>query len=116
MVPVMIDSTISHPKELKEDPKTSTWFKDHTGLFKELMVEDSKISKGDWECFNRTVYHPYIQGVIDHISSKLKASNIFSAFSLFDPHHMPIASSEDCLQDYDKDNLQAFISFYGGEQ
>ena len=75
MVPVMVDSIISRPKELNEDSKTSTWFKDHTGLFKELMGEDSKISKGDQECFKRTVYHPYIHVVIDHISSRLKASN-----------------------------------------
>ena len=85
MVPVMVDSTIFRPKELKEDPKTSIWFKDHTGLVK----EDSKISNGVQERFNRAVNYPYIQGVIDHISSRLKASNIFSAFYLFDPHHMP---------------------------
>lgn len=29
-VPVMVENTVSHPKELKEDPKMSTWFKDHT--------------------------------------------------------------------------------------
>ena len=62
MVPAMVNSTISLPKESNEDPKTSTWFKDHTALSKELMGEDSKISKGDQEHFNRIVYHPYILG------------------------------------------------------
>ena len=38
--PVIVDSTISCLKELKEDLKTSTWFKDRTGVFKELMGDD----------------------------------------------------------------------------
>ena len=36
----MVVSTISCPKELKEDYKTSTWFKNRTGMFKELMEKD----------------------------------------------------------------------------
>ena len=36
----MVDSTISCLKELKEGPTTSTWLKDHTGVFKELLGED----------------------------------------------------------------------------
>ena len=36
----MVDSTISCLKELKEDPKTSTWFKDRTGVLKELIGKD----------------------------------------------------------------------------
>ena len=45
MVPVLVDSTIFCLKELKEDSKTSTWFKDHTGLFKKLTGEDSDSQK-----------------------------------------------------------------------
>ena len=37
---VMVDSTISCVKELKKDPNTSTWFKDRTGVFGELMGKD----------------------------------------------------------------------------
>ena len=36
----MVDNTISCVKELKEDPKTSTWFEDHTGVFKEILGDD----------------------------------------------------------------------------
>ena len=41
----MVDSTIPCLKELKENPKTKTGFKDSTGMFKELMVEDWDIQK-----------------------------------------------------------------------
>ena len=98
MVPVMIDSTVSRLRELKEEPRSSTWFKDHTSVFKDLVGEDSGISEGDLEHFNKTVYRPYIQSVIDHISSRLKASNVFSAFSVFDPRHLPSS-------DYGNDNM-----------
>ena len=78
------------------------------------MGEDSEISEGDQECFKRKVYHPYIQGVINHISSRMNTSIIFSACSLFDPCHLHC--SEGGLQVYGKDNLQALITFYGSEQ
>ena len=40
IVPVMVGSTSFCLKELKEDPKTSTYFKDCTSVLKELMAED----------------------------------------------------------------------------
>ena len=40
------------------------------------MAEDSEILEGDQKCLSRTVYHSYIQGVFDHISSRLKSSSI----------------------------------------
>ena len=36
----MVDSTISCKKELKEEPKTTSWFEDHIGVFKELLGEE----------------------------------------------------------------------------
>ena len=36
----MVESAISCLKGLKEDRKTSIWFKDRTGVFKEQMGED----------------------------------------------------------------------------
>ena len=36
-VPVMVESAISCLKELKDDRKISTWFKDCASVFKELM-------------------------------------------------------------------------------
>ena len=111
-VPVMVENTISRLKELKEDPKTSTWFKDHTDVFKELMG-DEEISEDEGR-FNTTVYRPYIQGIIDHISSRLDSKGVFSAFSLFDPRHLP--TSEDSLAEYGEDKLDDLITFYGNEQ
>ncbi len=92
-VPVMVESTISRLKELKEYLTSSTWFNDLTSVFAKLG--DSEISYVDQESFIRKVYRPYIQGVIDHISTRLKASDTLSAFSLVDPRNSP--SSEDCL-------------------
>ena len=55
IVPVMLDSTTFGLEELKEDPKTSTWFKDCTGVFKGIKntQQDSSLSniQGD-ESFN----------------------------------------------------------------
>ena len=62
--------------------------------------------------FNRKVYCSCIQS--DESFSKLKVSNISSAFSLFDSRIFP--SLEDCVQEYGKDNLQILLSFYGSEQ
>ena len=111
-VPVMVESTVSRLKDLKERPTSSTWFNDHASVYAELG--DSEISDVDQETFIRKVYRPYIQGVIDHISSRLKASDTFSAFSLFDPRHSP--SSEDRLSTYGTESLQTLTNFYGSEQ
>ena len=42
ILPVMVDNTVPCVKELKEDPKINTGFKDRTGtcMFKEHMGED----------------------------------------------------------------------------
>ena len=98
MVLVMVDTySTAFKMELKEDPKTSTWFKDHISVFEELMAEYSKILEGDHKCFNRTDYHPYILGVIDRISGKVTMSSIFLivTFSLFSANHF--SNSKDCL-------------------
>ena len=61
-------------------------------------TEDNK------ECFNGKVYCFCIQGDESFkCFSKMKVSNISSAFSLFDSRLFP--SSNDFLQEYDKDNL-----------
>ena len=79
-VPIMDESTLSRLREWKETPSSSTCFKDHTSVFTE--VAESEVSYAVRDNFTKAVYRPYIQGVIDHISSRLKASDTFSAFSL----------------------------------
>ena len=60
-------------------------------------------SEGNKKSSNRIVRCSCIQGNESFKSfSKLKVSNISSAFSLFDSRLFP--SSEDCLQEYGKDN------------
>ena len=95
-VPGMVESTLSRLRELEETPRSSTWFKDHKSVLTE--VAELEVSDATQEAFIKSVYHPYIQGVIDHISSRLKASDTFSAFPLFDPRHLP--SSEAQLSTY----------------
>jgi len=111
-VPGMVESTLSRLRELKETPSSSTWFKDHKSVF--IEVAESEVSDATQEAFTKSVYRPYIQGVIDHISSRLKTSDTFSAFSLFDPRHSP--SSEDQLSTYGTETLQILTKFYGSEQ
>ena len=86
----MVSGTIKRLQELKEHPATSTWFKDHLKVFTETSqssLQDVSISKADKTSFLSRIYRPYIQSVIDHISSRMESSDIFSAFSIFDPIH-----------------------------
>ena len=88
----MVSGTIKRLQELKEHPATSTWFKDHLNVFTETSqssLQDVSVSEADKTSFLSRIYHPYIQSVIDHISSRMESSDIFSAFSIFDPIHLP---------------------------
>ena len=89
----MVDS--NSLKKLKEDPKTSTWFKDRVKCVQGAYGRGQRDSEGNQERFNRTVYCSCIQGDSFKSFSKLNVSNISSAFSLFDSRLFP--SSEDCL-------------------
>ena len=72
------------------------------------------ISDEEEQQFMMQVYHPYIQSVIDCISSRLKSSDLVSAFSIFDPRHLP--GKEEELAMYDVETLQKLTNFYGKEQ
>ena len=52
--------------------------------------------------------------MIDHISSRMESSDIFSAFSIFDPIHLP--DSEEFLSTYGMEKLRTLTDFYGKEQ
>ena len=60
------------------------------------------------------MYRPYIQSVIDHITSRLQSSDVFSAFSVFDPSNLP--DSEESLTFYGTENIKVLTDFYGHEQ
>lgn len=75
---------------------------------------ESEVSDVDKESFLKKVYCPYVQNVIDHISTWLKASNTFAASSVFDPRHLP--STEDYLSTYGTEKLQILTKFYDCEQ
>ena len=116
-VPVMVSGTIKRFQELKEHPATSTWFKDHLKVFTETSqssLQDVSVSEADKTSFLSRIYRPYIQSVIDHISSRMESSDIFSAFSIFDPIHLP--DSEESLSTYGMEKLRTLTDFYGKEQ
>ena len=108
-VPVMVSGTIKRLQELKEHPATSTWFKDHLKVFTETnqsSLQDVSVSEADKTSFLSQIYH-----VIDRISSRMESSDIFSAFSLFDPIHLP--DSEESLSTYGMEKLCTLTDFYG---
>ena len=116
-VPTMVSSTIERLRELKECPSSSTWFKDHTAVFsnpKQLGDKQIIVAESDQAYFLQNIYCPYIQGVINHVSSRLKSSDVFSSFSVFDPSHVP--NDEVDISLYGTDKLQTLINFYGTEQ
>ena len=60
------------------------------------------------------IYRPYIQSIIDRISSRLKTSDLVSAFSIFDPRHL--TGKEEELATYGVETLQKLTDFHGKEQ
>ncbi len=113
----MVEASIKRLKELKETPDSSTWFKDHLTVFSESALPNFNtvtVSEAAKESFLSRIYRPYIQSVIDHISSRMESSGVFSAFSIFDPAHLP--DSEEDLPLYGLEKLRTIISFYGSEQ
>ena len=116
-VPVLVDGTLSRLKELKENPNSSTWFKYHKTVFtdsKLLGERNIVISEEQEQQFTMQIYRPYIQSVIDRTSSRLKSSDLVSAFSIFDPRHLP--GKEEELSTYGVETLQKLTDFYGKEQ
>ena len=66
------------------------------------------------ESFAKNIYRLYIQSVVDHITSRLKSSDVYSAFSIFNPSHLP--ETEDSLSSYGTEKLQILTKFYGSPQ
>ena len=80
----------------------------------QLGARNIIVSESDQDAFLRRVYRPYIQSVIDHIPSRLQSSDVFSAFSVFDPSNLP--DSEESLTFYGTENIKVLTDFYGHEQ
>ena len=99
---------------LKELIHSSTWFKDHKPDSELLGEHHIVISEEEEQQFMMQVYRPYIQSVIDRISSRLKSSDLVSAFSNFDPRHLP--GEEEELYMYGVETLQKRTDFDGKEQ
>ena len=84
----------------------------HLKVFTETSqssLQDVSVSEADKTSFLSLIYRPYIQSVIDHISSRMESSDIFSAFSIFDPIHLP--DSEESLSTYGMEKLRTLTDF-----
>ncbi len=117
VVPVMVQTTTGRLRELKDNPSSSTWFKDHSLVFSDpaqLGELDIEITEFDKETFIQTVYKPYIQSVIDHITSRMRSSDVFSAYSIFNPRHLP--EEEKNLSTYGSEELELLTNYYGKPQ
>ena len=116
LIPVMVQTTVARLVELKESPLSSTWFKDHTAVFSDVAAFGNRnitISEDEKQSFTSKIYCPYIQSVINHITSRMDSSDIYSAFSIFDPSHLP---KNDSLSSYGNDKLHTLTNFYGSPQ
>ena len=104
-VPVLVDGTICRLREPKENPPSSTRFKDHKNVFTDSNLLGERhivVPDGQEEQFIMRIYRPYIQSVI--ISSRLRSSHLVSAFSVFDPRHLP--NKEEELTTYGMETLK----------
>ena len=72
------------------------------------------VSQANEDNFSDKVYRPYIQSIIDHITSRLRSSDVFSAFAIFNPSNLP--KTEDSLPLYGEEKLQILTNFYGTPQ
>ena len=116
-VPTLIQCTLSRLMEIKECVLSSTWFKDHIAVFtdsSQLGTRNINVSDNDQDYFITNVYRPYNQSVIDHIRTRLRSSDVFSAFSIFDPSNLP--NSKESLSSYGMDTISVLTDFYGKEQ
>ena len=116
-VPTLMQCTIARLMEIKECVSSSTWFKDHTAVFADLSQLGERsiaVSETNQDNFIANVYRPYIQSVIDHIRTRLQSSDVFSAFSVFDPSNLP--DSEESLSSYGMDTISVLTDFYGRDQ
>ena len=110
----LLQTTVVRLRELKDRPSSSTWFKDHSQVFsdpKQLGQLEIQITESDSKSFIQGVYNPYIQSVIDHITSRMQSSDVFSAFSIFNPLCLP--NEEKDLSMYGSEQLNILTSFYG---
>ena len=108
---------IARLKELKEKPDTSTWFKDHISVFSDphqLGEHNISIAEDEKEEFMLKVYRPYIQSVIDHVSTRLRSSDVYSCFSVFDPQFLPANEGE--LSSYGEPEMKVLTDFCGRAQ
>ena len=78
MVPMMVQTIVGRLRELKDHPSSSTCFKDHSQVFSDpKQLGQLEVQITERKSFIQGVYNPYIQSVIDHITSRMQSSDVF---------------------------------------
>ena len=116
-VPAMIESTTKWLKELKESPKSSTWFKEHCLVFSDRTtqlgmkeIEVTGVMKTDFE---QNGCRPYFQSVVNHINGRMESTDLISSMSVFYPCQHPGTEKELTESDYGMEKIKKLTSFYG---
>ena len=93
-VPGMVESTTKRLKEVKENSKSSTWFKDHCLVFSDHSQLGIKVTDKMKADFEQNIYRPYLQSVIDHICGRMESTDLISSMSVFGPRQLPNSEKE----------------------
>ena len=111
---MMVKITVNRLVELKEQLESTTQFEDHAAVFSDeaalgkieiIVHEDGRKS------FMSGVDCTYVQSVIYNITSRLNSSDVYSAFSIFNPTLLPKA--ENLLPSHGEEKLRTLINIYG---
>ena len=80
----MVKVTVNRLVELKEQPESTTWFKDNAAVFSDKVALGKKfiVHEADRKSCMSSVYCSYIRSVIYNITSRLNSSDVFSAFDV----------------------------------
>ena len=76
----MVESTLSRLKTTS----SSTWFKNHSLVFSDPELFEQRnitVTECDKSWSINTIYKPYVQSVIDYISSRILSSGVVSALA-----------------------------------
>ena len=81
--------------ELKEQPNPM-WFKDHVEVLSDPaqsivvnIVVNIVVSEEDYRVFTVYRYNIIQSIIIDHINARMESTDLISAISVFDQHHLP---------------------------
>ena len=110
----IVDACISDLQAMVDSPDEATeYFKTIDSLLStDLKDWNLQVTDEVRSTFKRVVFIPYFNNLIDNIKGRFTDSaGIITAFSIFDPRHLPNKESE--LGDYGLQELDVILAHYG---